>query len=122
MNLTEQLTEIVTETAALLGESTAIATDDPARAASVVTAGGTAVLILASPALEWTGWEHVTATWTAWVIVGATTDPTAAAGYISPVLATLAGPLGLDSARPQTYELAGRTWPGYELSFTTHTL
>lgn len=122
MNIIGTLDELVTETNALLDGTDATATDDPTAAASTVTAGGTAVLILAAPELEWETWHQVTATWTAWVIVGATTDPKQAAEHMSPVIEALAQPLGLDRARPQTYDLSGRTWPGYELTFTTQTI
>lgn len=122
MNIVTDLEEIVTETNALLDGIEATATDDSTAAASKVAAGGTSVLVLAAPELEWETWHQVTATWTCWVIVGATTDPKAAAVHMSPVLEALAQPLGLDRARPQTYELASRTWPGYELTFTTQTI
>lgn len=122
MNIIGTLEEIVTETNALLAGTDATATDDPTAAASTVTAGGTAVLILAAPELEWQTWHQVTAIWAAWVIVGATTDPKAAAAHMSPVIEALAQPLGIDRARPQTYDLASRTWPGYELTFTTESI
>ena len=122
MNTTEVRAAILSEATEALDGTDVTATDDPTTAASTVTAGGTALLVLAAPELTWETWHQVVATWTVWVIVGSTSDPAVAADHMDAVLSVLAQPLGLDSARPQTYDLAGHSWPGYELTFTTSTL
>lgn len=119
---TDTLQAIVTTAREALDGLDVSVTDDPAAAASTVHARGVVVLVLAGPELEFETWHQVNATWTAWVIDGHTKSPRAAATRFEPLLTALAQPLGIDTARPQTYDLAGHSWPGYELTFTTSTL
>lgn len=110
------LAQIIAEADAAMEDLDAIATDDPHTAAAEIAAGGAAVLVLPSPSIEFTTYHQRTATWTAWVILGRTDDP---AARFEPIIDALAGPLGIDRADAQTYDIADRTFPGYTLTFTT---
>ena len=115
--ITAQLAEIIAEAGAALEGLEVTVTDQPHDAAGAVMAGAPALLIM-PPAIEYTTYTHRTATWTLWAIAPSS-DPTEATGMFEPILDALAGPLGLDSARPETYDIADRTFPGYTLTFTT---
>lgn len=115
--ITAQLAEIIAEAGAALEGLEVTVTDQPHDAVGAVMAGAPALLIM-PPAIEYTTYTHRTATWTAWAITG-TTDPTEATGMFEPILEALVVPLGIDSARPETYDIADRTFPGYTLTFTT---
>lgn len=101
---------------ALVGLEVAV-TDQPHEAVSAI-AGGSPALIVLPPSLEYATATRVTATWTLWAITP-TADPTEASGMFEPILAELAPVLLPDSARPETYTIADRTFPGYTLTFTT---
>ena len=109
---------LATATAALEGHDV-IATDDAHDAAGEVAAGGTALLVLPSPSIEYATFTQRTYSWTAWLLLGHTDQP---AARFEPILDALAAPLGLDRADAQTYEIADRTFPGYTLTFTTEHL
>lgn len=115
--ITETQAQILAEaTAALDGLEVAV-TDQPHDAAGAVMAGAPALLIL-PPEIEYTTFHARTATWTLWAIVPST-DPTEALALFEPILDALAGPLGTDTATPETYDIADRTFPGYTLTLTT---
>lgn len=116
--ITETLTEIIAEATAALEGLEATVTEQPHDAVGAVVAGVPAVLVLAGPEIEYTTVRRRTATWTVWVITP-TTSPDEAAGMFEPILEQLAGPLGIDRARPETYDIGDRTFPGYTLTFTT---
>ena len=93
-------------------------TDQPHDAAGAVMAGAPALLVL-PPAIEYVTFTHRTATWTLYAIAAVRRphrghrDCSSRSSTLSPT------PLGLDSARPETYDIADRTFPGYTLTFTT---
>lgn len=115
--ITATLTQITAEATAALDGLEVTVTDQPHDAAGAVMAGVPALLIL-PPSIEWLTLTHRTATWTVYALAP-TTDPTEAAGIFEPILDALAEPLGLDSAEPETYTIADRTFPGYTLTLTT---
>ena len=115
--ITATIAQIIAEADAALDGLEVTVTDQPHDAAGAVMAGAPALLLL-PPSIEYVTFTHRTATWTLYAIapVG---DPTEATGMFEPILDALAVPLGLDSARPETYDIADRTFPGYTLTFTT---
>lgn len=115
--ITETLAQIAAEADAALDGLEVTVTDQPHAAAGAVMAGAPALLIM-PPSIEYITATHRTATWTLWAITG-TTDPTEATGMLEPILDALVIPLGIDSARPETYDIADRTFPGYTLTLTT---
>lgn len=115
--ITAAIAEIMGEATAALDGLDVTVTDQPLDAAGAVMAGAPALLIL-PPAIEYVTFTHRTATWTLWALIG-TTDPTEATGMLEPILEALAGQLGIDSARPETYDVADRTFPGFTLTLTT---
>lgn len=94
-----------------------VATDQPHEAVSAI-AGGAPALIVLPPSLEYVTANRITATWTLWAITP-TTDPTEASAMFEPILAVLAPVLLPDTARPETYTIGDRTFPGYTLTLTT---
>ena len=115
--ITEQQAEILAEATAALDGLEVTVTDQPHDAVGAVMAGAPALLIL-PPSIDYTTFHSRTATWALWAIAPST-DPTEALGLFEPILDALAVPLGLDSAAPETYDIADRTFPGYTLTFTT---
>lgn len=116
--ITATLTEIKREAGDLLDGADVTVTADPAEAASTISYGGTALLIM-PPRIEWATATRRTATWTLWAITGESHDPSIALGVLEAVLDALA-PLMPDTAQPQTYEVSDRAaFPGYEITLTT---
>lgn len=115
--ITATIAQIIAEADAALDGLEVTVTDQPHDAAGAVVAGAPAVLVL-PPSIEYLTAVHRTATWTLYVIVPSS-DPTEASGLFEPILEALATPLGLDSARPETYDIGDRTFPGFTLTFTT---
>lgn len=115
--ITETLGQILAEATAVLDGLEVTVTDQPHDAAGAIMAGSPVLLVL-PPSIEYVTFTRRTATWTLWALAP-TTDPTEATGMFEPILDALSRPLGLDSATPETYEIADRTFPGYTLTFTT---
>ena len=109
--------EITDEVSAALDGLAATVTDQPHEAVSALMAGAPAVIVL-PPEIEWQTATRRTATWNLWTITP-TTDPTDATALFEPILDALAPALLPDRARPETYEIGDRTFPGYTLTFTT---
>lgn len=110
------LAEILAEASAALDGQDVAVTADPYTAAGEVAAGGTALLVLSSPSIEYTTVHQREISWTAWVILPRPDEP---AQRFEPILDALIEPLALDRADAQTYDIADRTFPGYTLTFTT---
>lgn len=116
--ITETITEILTEARTALESLTITVTDQPHEAVSALVAGVPALLVLASPTIEYMTWTQAEATWTLWALAP-TTDPREAATTFEPILAALVEALGIDRAQPETYDIRDRTFPGYTLTLTT---
>ena len=108
---------IIAEAGAALDGLEVTVTDQPHEAVSAIVAGAPAVIVL-PPEIEWQTATRRTATWTLWTLTP-TTDPTDATAMFEPILDDLAPALLPDRARPETYEIGDRTFPGYTLTFTT---
>lgn len=117
--ITPTLAEIVDEATAVLEGLEVTVTSDPAEAAGAVAYGGTALLALASPRIEWETLSRRSCTWTLWTLTGASSDPLEAVQALEPMLDRLAPALGIDSAEPQSYDIGDRSFPGYTLTLTT---
>lgn len=115
--IAETMAQILAETAATLDGLEVTVTDQPHEAVSAIVAGAPAVIVL-PPEIEWQTATRKTATWTLWTLTP-TTDPTEATSMFEPILDALAPVLLPDRARPETYEIGDRTFPGYTLTFTT---
>lgn len=115
--IAETMAQIIAETAARLDGLEVTVTDQPHEAVSAIVAGAPAVIVL-PPEIEWQTATRKTATWTLWTLTP-TMDPTEATSMFEPILDALAPVLLPDRARPETYEIGDRTFPGYTLTFTT---
>lgn len=117
MTIVSDIAAIVAEAAAALDGLEVTVTEQPHDAAGAVLAGGPALLVL-PPEIEYLTDTHSTSTWTLWAITG-TRDPLEAAGVFDALLSALVPQLGITTARPETYDIADRTLPGYTLTLTT---
>lgn len=115
--IAEMTADVLAEVGTALAGLEVTVTDQPHEAVSAIVAGAPAVIVL-PPEIEWQTVTRRTATWTLWTITP-TGDPTEATGMFDPILATLAPVLLPDRARPETYDIGDRTFPGYTLTFTT---
>lgn len=115
--IAEMTADVLAEVGTALAGLEVTVTDQPHEAVSAIVAGAPAVIVL-PPEIEWQTVTRRTATWTLWTITP-TADPTEATGMFDPILATLAPVLLPDRARPETYDIGDRTFPGYTLTFTT---
>lgn len=118
----EMLEDIRALFADALPETRPLVTDDPVAAAAETAAGGP-VLLLGPPDMTFPAFARTVHEWTLLATAG-TTDRPAAAAVLGPLVDALREPLGLDRATPAEFSppnSAGRAWPGYLLTFTTHT-
>lgn len=116
----DTLAEIVQEIEAALAPQDVTVTTDPTEAAPAVAYGGTAVLVLPSPRIEFTTHRRRSYEWTVWALSG-DADLTEAGARLLDVIDALAVVLLPTLATPQTYTLADREFAGYEITFTTET-